>query len=261
MVRQLQIAGFLLLIQAAYCRFALPQIGSNALNLSQSRHWSTWLGSEAWALLRNRDHRVVFVTSGLFAIPLAAYYQYTSNYLRHFGDQTPSATLAWGQMPEILCLFLMPFLLKRVRLKWLLMFSIGIGMLRYILYAVGESPPREWLIVAGILCHGFIIICYFVTASLYIEQRFPKNVRSQAQGLSAFFISGIGPLVGALASGWWYHYCLKYFPQHPWNWFWGGLAAFTGLVLVYFGASYRGEGKAAVSEEEMSHAEAVEGQV
>src|SRR6185295_15108028 len=43
------------------------------------------LGLDALSLLRNHDHRVVFITVALFAIPLAAFYPYTPTHLRDLG--------------------------------------------------------------------------------------------------------------------------------------------------------------------------------
>lgn len=45
--------------------------------------WTQRLGYDALTLLRNRDHRVVFLTTAFFTIPLAAFYPYTPPNLRN----------------------------------------------------------------------------------------------------------------------------------------------------------------------------------
>src|SRR5678810_680171 len=49
------------------------------------------LGLDALILLKVRDHRVVFLTAALLAIPLAAFYPYTPTQLRELGLERTSA--------------------------------------------------------------------------------------------------------------------------------------------------------------------------
>jgi hypothetical protein len=41
------------------------------------------LGWDALVLLKNRDHRAVFITAALFSVPLAAFYPFTPLHLQH----------------------------------------------------------------------------------------------------------------------------------------------------------------------------------
>src|SRR3954471_5915256 len=50
------------------------------------------LGLDALGLFKQGDHRIVFITSALFSIPLAAFYPYTPTHLRELGLER---TAAW----------------------------------------------------------------------------------------------------------------------------------------------------------------------
>lgn len=56
-------------------------------------------------LLRDRDHRVVFLTAALYNAPLAAFYPYTPIHLRTVGLEHATAAMTLGQVTEILAMF------------------------------------------------------------------------------------------------------------------------------------------------------------
>jgi MFS family permease len=58
-------------------------------------------GLDALSLLKNHDHRVVFVTAALVTIPLAAFYPFAPVHLRDLGFQRTSAWMTLGQVTEI----------------------------------------------------------------------------------------------------------------------------------------------------------------
>ena len=71
------------------------------------------LGWDALALLKNPDHRVVFMTVGLLAIPLAAFYPYSPPNMRELGLQHTSAWMSLGQITEVICMFALGALLTK----------------------------------------------------------------------------------------------------------------------------------------------------
>ena len=73
--------------------------------------WTQRLGYDALTLLRNRDHRVVFLTTAFFTIPLAAFYPYTPPNLKELGLVHTTAWMSLGQITEVIAM-LVPTLLK-----------------------------------------------------------------------------------------------------------------------------------------------------
>jgi nucleoside transporter len=195
------------------------------------------LGLDALALMKNPDHRVVFFTVALFAIPLSGYYPYTPPHLRELGLQHTTAWMSLGQVTEIIAMFALGRLLLNWRLKWIFVCGLGIGVLRFALSAING---RAWLL-SGVLLHGCTFTLVFITAQIYLQQRVDASWRGRAQALMSLMTSGVGNLIGYLGTGWWFSACAGS-PQTRWPQFWGGLAAAVAVVLVYFLTAYRGRG-------------------
>jgi hypothetical protein len=92
--------------------------------------WRERMGWDALVLLRNHDHRVVFLAVALFSIPLAAFYPFTPEHLRQLGLLRTSAWMTLGQVTEIGAMFGLATLLARWRLKWI--FAVGLSVACYV---------------------------------------------------------------------------------------------------------------------------------
>ena len=108
------------------------------------------LGWDALALLKNRDHRVVFITAALFNIPLAAMFPFTPTHLRELGLTHTTAWLSLGQITEIIAMFMLAGLLTRWRVKWILAVGLALGVVRYSLCAL----DTKFGALVGISLHG-----------------------------------------------------------------------------------------------------------
>ena len=193
------------------------------------------LGLDALTLLKERDHRVVFLTAALFSIPLAAFYPFTPTHLRELGLERTTAWMTLGQITEIIAMVGLASVLGRWRLKWTLAAGLGFGLLRYSLCAL---DGKGW-VLAGLTLHGFAFTLFFITAQIYLDQRIDSAWRARAQALFSLMVGGVGNLLGYLGTGVWFR-----LSQRPggvdWSLFWGGLAAVVALVLICFLWAYRG---------------------
>ena len=222
----LMLAAFTFLLPAV----APPKAAEN-LTLRQRMGW------DALALLKNRDHRVVFITAALFNIPVAALYPFTPPNLRELGLQHTTAWMSLGQITEVIAMFALAGLLTHWRLKWIIATGLGLGLLRYLLCAMNG---KAWLL-AGITLHGCAFTLVFITAQIYLDERIDPAWRARAQALMSLMTGGVGNLIGYLGTGWWFAACAR--PTGtPWPIFWGGLAVVVAAVLVYFLTAYHGRG-------------------
>ncbi len=214
--------------------FFLPVLETppSAVNLT----WHERLGLDALTLLKNPDHRVVFITVALFAIPLAGFYPYAPPHLRELGLERTSAWMSLGQTTEIIAMLALGALLAHWRLKWIIVCGLGFGVLRFVLSAVNG---QAWLL-SGVVLHGFSFTLVFITAQIYLDQRIDPAWRARAQALMALLNSGVGNLIGYLGTGWWFISCVDGNGTR-WSLFWSGLAVLVAAVLVYFLAAYRGK--------------------
>lgn len=195
------------------------------------------LGLDALTLLKNRDHRVVFIMVALFAIPITGFYPYTPPHMRELGLQRTSAWMTLGQVTEIIAMFMLGGLLLKWRLKWIFASGLAFGVVRFALSAING---KAWLL-AGVVLHGCSFTLVFITAQIYLDQRVDAAWRARGQALMALMSGGVGNFIGYLGTGWWFATCARAAgPQ--WSIFWGGLSVAVVVVLVYFLATYRGVG-------------------
>ena len=195
------------------------------------------MGLDALALLKVRDHRVVFITAALFSIPLAAFYPYTPTHLRELGMERVSAWMTLGQITEIIALVALSRMLGQWRLKWTLGLGLVFGLVRYGLLTLNG---KGW-VLAGLALHGFAFTLFFITAQIYLDQRIEPAWRVRAQALFSVMTGGVGNLCGYLGTGWWFRATVRDGVVN-WSLFWGVLALVIALVLIYFLTAYRGRG-------------------
>jgi len=228
-------SGAVMWILVAGFTFFLPELETPASAAHLS--WHERLGLDALTLLRNPDHRVVFITSALFCIPLASFYPYAPPQLRQLGFRHTTAWMTLGQVTEVIAMFSLGALLHRWRLKWVFACGLGFGVLRFALNAVNS---RAW-VLAGILLHGCSYTLVTITAQIYLDQRVDATWRARAQALLSLMNSGFGNLVGYLGTGLWFSACTDPVGTH-WPLFWAGLSATAALVMAYFLTTYHGIG-------------------
>lgn len=197
------------------------------------------MGWDALSLLKNRDHRVVFVTAALFNIPIAAMFPFTPTHLRDLGLTHPSAWLSLGQVTEIIAMFMLAGMFARFRIKWIFALGLGLGLIRYSLAALNNKSG----LLMGTSLHGCAFTFVMITSQIYLDERIDPAWRARAQSLYALMTSGVGNLVGYLGTGWWFLACTQSGVTH-WSIFWGGLAGVVALVATYFLTAYHGIGAA-----------------
>jgi len=107
-----------------------------------------------------------------------------------------------GQVAEILTMFILGACLKA--LGWRTTMVIGIlgHAARFAVFAL--APDYPWLVVSINLLHGICYAFFFATVYIFVDEYFPKDIRSSAQGLFNLMILGLGPLVANFVCPWLY---------------------------------------------------------
>ncbi|MBL9135458.1 MAG: MFS transporter [Verrucomicrobiales bacterium] len=193
------------------------------------------LGLDALGLLVLPDHRVVFMTAALIAIPLSAFYPFTPLHLRALGLTHSSAWMSLGQVTELIAMFGLSVLLGRWRLKWIFACGLGFALVRYALCTVDSVP---W-VLTGVTLHGFAFTLFFITAPIYLNERIEAAWRGRAQALMTLMTLGVGNMLGYLGCGAWFTRCTEAGVTR-WPLFWGGLTGAVAMVLLYFLWAYSG---------------------
>src|SRR5437868_4211930 len=72
-----------------------------------------------------------------------------------------------------------------------------IGILGHVVrFTVFALFPYPVVAILAILLHGICYAFFFATVYIFVDEFFPKDARSSAQGLFNFLILGLGPFVG-----------------------------------------------------------------
>ena len=207
--------------------------------LGNGSSWKSRLGLDAFSLLKQRDHAVFFGVTALFSVPLTAFYMYAPELLKHLGDQRSTATMTIAQITEVVAMLLVGSVMLRFRVKTVLLWALGLSVIRFGMSAYAGAVGSMGWHVWGIALHGMCYTFYFITAQVFLVRRVDPGMKGQAQGLVSMVSGGFGPLVGAVFCGWLRNRVVTPDGQ-GWMEFWGILAAMIGLCFVIFLLFYRG---------------------
>src|SRR5207248_8332852 len=103
-----------------------------------------------------------------------------------------------GQVAEIATMIFLGYVLKSLGWRW----TMVIGILGHAArFAVFAYYPEPWAAVAINVVHGICYAFFFATVYIFVDEYFPKDVRSSAQGLFNVLILGVGPFAANLICG------------------------------------------------------------
>src|SRR5260370_33489528 len=86
------------------------------------------------------------------------------------------------------------------RLGWRTTMVIGVlgHAARFTVFAL---YPVAWAAITVNVLHGICYAFFFATVYIFVDEFFPKDARSSAQGLFNFLILGVGPFIGNFVWG------------------------------------------------------------
>ncbi|MGH9349845.1 MAG: MFS transporter [Vicinamibacterales bacterium] len=156
---------------------------------------------EAIRLLAVPSVLVLFIVTFLDALVHQAYFQWTSPFLERAGLPANwiMAAMSIGQIAEIGAMAGLGFVLARIGWRATMAIGIAAHAVRFFIYALGDPLA---LMVAINVVHGMCYAFFFAAVYIFVDERFPTDVRASAQGLFNLLILGVGPFLGSLLWGW-----------------------------------------------------------
>ena len=199
------------------------------------------LGLDALKLLKDRNFLVFFISSVLICIPLAFYYQNANPFLSEIGVENPTGKMTIGQVSEVVFMLLLPFFFKKFGFKKTILVGMLAWVLRYVLFAYGNSGELAFMLITGIALHGICYDFFFVSGQIYTDSKAGEKVKSAAQGLITLATYGIGMLIGFWVAGKIVDANLLSDGSHSWQDVWIFPALFAAAVFIIFGLLFKDE--------------------
>jgi MFS family permease len=138
---------------------------------------------------------VLWVVTFIDAAVHNCYFNWTGRFLGVVGipGNLIMPVMSIGQVAEILTMFILGSALKAMGWRTTMVVGILGHAARFAVFAF--FPDQPWLIVVINVLHGICYAFFFATVYIFVDEFFPKDVRSSAQGLFNFMILGVGQLV------------------------------------------------------------------
>jgi len=152
----------------------------------------------ALTLLRQPFLAVLFLVTFIDSVIHNGYFVLSDAFLTNrvgIAGNLSMVVLSLGQIAEILTMLVLGRVL--VRLGWRTTMTIGIlgHAARFAIFAfAADSVP---MIVAVQFLHGICYAFFFATVYIFVDDAFPKDVRTSAQGLFNLLILGVGMVVAS----------------------------------------------------------------
>jgi nucleoside transporter len=179
-----------------------------------------WL--EALSMLKQPFILVLFIVTFIDATIHMGYFIMTGGFLENGVKLEPKwimPVMSLGQIAEIGTMAVLGFVLKRFGWKKTMIFGILGHAARFAVYAF--FPQEAALIIFVQILHGICYAFFFATVYIFVDEFFPKDARSSAQGLFNFLILGAGPFVAGII-----------WPQLEGRFKTGDVVDYRGLFLI-----------------------------
>jgi MFS family permease len=154
-----------------------------------------WL--EAIRLLKYPFLLVLFVVTFIDATVHDGYFFYAFTYLEKVG--VPSnwiqPAMSVGQIAEIATMALLGYVLKSLGWRYTMVLGILGHAARFAVFALVQDP---YAAVTVNVLHGICYAFFFATLYIFVDEFFPKDARTSAQGLFNFLILGLGPITSRI---------------------------------------------------------------
>lgn len=254
---QFYVSGIFSLILAGYC-LTLPNCPCNR---GGAQSLSDAFGLKAFKLFKRKDMAVFFIFSMLLGVSLQITNSYGSSFISFFSGlpeyeagfmdgwwaNNPTFLISLSQCSEALCILMIPFCLRKFKIKGVMLMAMAAWVLRFGLFGVGDTnfPGIIWLILSCIV-YGMAFDFFNVSGGLYVDKQTEPSLRSSAQGLFMLMTNGIGASVGTFIAGTFVVNKLVYVPEISpmqelagWHESWLIFAAYSLVVAILFALIFK----------------------
>lgn len=207
---QLYIAAGSSILLSLYS-LTLPLIQTTK-NETKEKSLLSSLGLDAFVLFKQPKMAIFF----LFAVLLGGILQITNTFgnpflhdfekIPEYADSLvvkyPSVLLSISQISEVVFILFVPFFMKRLGIKYVMLISMLAWVARFGLFAYGDPSPFGFiLLLLSMIVYGCAFDFYNISGSMYVEKTVSTSIRNSAQGLFMTMTNGLGAYLGSMISG------------------------------------------------------------
>jgi nucleoside transporter len=227
----------------------LPTVKKEPKNQA-SRTLVQKLGLEAFVLFKQKKMALFFV----FSLMLGAALQLTNAYGDSFlqdADVFPKGgiinnfstiILSISQISETLFILAIPFFMKRLGIKNVMLLSMLAWVLRFGLFGLaGNTNIGFVLIISSCIIYGMAFDFFNISGALFVEKNTDSSVQSSAQGVFMLMTNGVGAVLGNIMAGFviakWFENPITHAKDWPGIWY--SFAGYALVVAVLFTVLFR----------------------
>jgi NHS family xanthosine MFS transporter len=176
----------------------------------EAKSFAQRLGLDAFKLFKNKQMAMFFIFSMLLGVSLQITNGFANSFITSFKDipefantfgaNHANALISLSQVSETLCILLIPFCLKRLGIKRVMLIAMFAWVLRFGLFGLGNPGPGLWMFILSMIVYGVAFDFFNISGSLYVNENTSGEMRSSAQGLFMIMTNGIGATVGTLGA-------------------------------------------------------------
>ena len=249
---QFFLSAFIGLFAAGYA-LTLP-----ACPIDKSSHGKSLmevLGLNAFVLFKQRKMVLFFIFSVLLGVALQITNGFANPYLNSFsrlpeyadafGVRHANVLISISQISETVCLLFVPYALKRLGIKKVMLIAMLCWVFRFGLFGLGNPGDRVWMFVLSMLVYGVAFDFFNISGSLFVNQETDVSVRSSGQGLFMMMTNGFGATIGTVLAQQVVNHYVDYTSPMPqvegWSKAWFVFAAYMLVVAILFVVMFKNE--------------------
>lgn len=185
--------------------FSLPSCPVHG-PMETAKYGSSW--TDSIRSMHGKGLTAFFILAMLFGVCLHMSNGFTGPFLESFATMpqydgsrfvgNSMLVMSLSQVCEALCVLILPFCLRKLGVKRVLMVSALAWSVRYVLLSLGNPGEKAWMLVLAMVMYGIAFDFFNISASIHIDNNVHPCQRAFAQGLLVVMTNGLGSSIGML---------------------------------------------------------------
>jgi NHS family nucleoside permease-like MFS transporter len=166
------------------------------------------LRQSAFSLLRQRQFAIFLIFSMLlniclqitnsFANPFFNSFGAIKQFADTFGVNHANILMSFGQMSETLCMLVVPFLLRHLNIKKVMLIAMVAWTIHFGMFAFGNPGDRMWMFIFAMILYGMAFDFYSIAGTLFVDEVTGNGMRASGQGVYLIMTGGFGTMIGTI---------------------------------------------------------------